>query len=84
MAKTKKIEVFSAGCSLCEGAVEAVKRLAGSSHEVVVYDMHQLEAASKAKQYGVSTVPSIVIDGKLARCCEGRGLDENVLRSALT
>jgi glutaredoxin 3 len=83
MAERKKIEVFSAGCCLCEGTIEVAKRLAGSSHEVVVYDMRQSEAASRAKQYGVHSIPGIVIDGKLANCCAGRGPDENVLRSAL-
>jgi hypothetical protein len=28
-------------------------------------------------------VPAVVIDGKLAGCCAGRGPDEQVLRSAL-
>jgi predicted DsbA family dithiol-disulfide isomerase len=45
--------------------------------------MQKAEAASKAKQYGVRSVPAVVIDGKLAGCCAGRGLDEHVLRSAL-
>jgi glutaredoxin len=45
--------------------------------------MHQSEIASKAKHYGVRSVPAIVIDGKLAGCCAGRGPYEHVLRSAL-
>jgi glutaredoxin len=83
MAK-KKVEVFSAGCSTCKETIELVKRLAGSSHEVVVHDMHKSDIASKAKQYGVRSVPAVVIDGKLAGCCTGRGPDELVLRSALS
>jgi glutaredoxin 3 len=57
--------------------------LAIASHEVVTHDMQRCEAASKAKQYGVRSVPAIVIDGRLARCCAGRGPDEHILRSAL-
>jgi glutaredoxin 3 len=83
MAARKKIEVFSAGCCVCEGAIEVAKRLAGSSHEVVVYDTRESEAAARAKQYGVHSIPAIVIHGKLAKCCAGRGPDESVLRSAL-
>jgi glutaredoxin 3 len=82
MANKKKIEVFSAGCSACKAAIEMVKRLAGS-HEVVIHDMNNFNIASKAKHYGVRTVPAVVIDGKLASCCAGRGPDEDVLRSAL-
>jgi glutaredoxin len=83
MTKKKKIEVFSAGCSTCKETIEVIQRLAGSSHEVVIHDMQNSEVASKAKQYGVRSVPAVVIDGKLAGCCAGRGPDENVLRSAL-
>ena len=83
MTAKKKIEVFSAGCSTCQETIELVKRIAGSSHEVVIHDMQQSEVASKAKQYGVRSVPAIVVDGKLAGCCAGRGPDEHVLRSAI-
>ena len=82
MSAKKKVEVFSAGCSACKETIETVKRLA-SSHEVVIHDMNRSEVASKAKEYGVRTVPAVVIDGKLASCCTNRGPDEHVLRSAL-
>jgi len=79
---TKKIEVFSAGCSACKETIEMVTRLAGK-HEVVIQDMHRAEVAAKAKGYGVRSVPAVVIDGKLASCCTGRGPEEHVLKSAL-
>ncbi len=83
MTTRKKIEVFIAGCSTCKETIELVKRIAGASHEVVIHDMHQSEVASKAKHYGVRSVPAIVVDGTLAGCCAGRGPDEHVLHSAL-
>jgi glutaredoxin 3 len=84
MSTTKrKIEVFSAGCSTCKETIETVKRLAGSLHEVIVHDMQKADIASKAKGYGVRSVPAVVVDGKLASCCAGRGPDEHVLREAL-
>jgi glutaredoxin len=78
----KKIEVFSAGCSTCTETIELVERLA-RNHEVVIHDMNKSEVATKAKDYGVRSVPAVVIDGKLASCCAGRGPDEHVLKSAL-
>jgi hypothetical protein len=78
----KKIEVFSAGCSVCNETIEMVKRLAGS-HDVVIHDMNKSEVAKKAKGYGVRSLPAVVIDGKLASCCAGRGPEEHVLKSAL-
>src|SRR5260370_36879081 len=62
------------------GSGAATKRIAGSSHEVEVHDMQKSDVASKAKYYGVRSVPAVVIDGKLASCCPGRGPEERVLR----
>lgn len=78
-----KIEIFSAGCKTCKDTIETVKKLVGSEHEVVVHDMHQHEAANRAAQHGIRSVPAVVINGKLAGCCAGRGVEENVLREAL-
>jgi tetratricopeptide (TPR) repeat protein len=35
--------------------------------------MQKSETASKAKNYGVRSIPAVVIDGILASCCAGRG-----------
>jgi hypothetical protein len=82
MSNKKKIEVFSAGCFTCRETIEKVKKLAGS-HEVVVHDMNKAEIASKAREFGIRSVPAVVIDGKLASCCAGRGPDEDILRAVL-
>ena len=81
--RKRKIEVFSAGCSACHQAVELVKRIAGSSHEVEIVDIHKHEVGSRAKHYGIRSVPAVVIDGKLAACCAGRGVREETIREAL-
>jgi len=78
-----KIEVFSAGCKVCTDTIDTVKKLAGSEHEVVVHEMQQKEVADRAAQHGVRSVPAVLINGKLAGCCAGRGVDECVLREAL-
>lgn len=81
MAKT--IEVYSAGCPTCRETIEMVKKLAGSQHEVRIRDMQQHETAAQARRLGIRSVPAVVVDGKLAGCCAGRGPDEAVLREAL-
>ena len=83
MSTKKKIEIVSAGCSTCKETIELVKRLAGSSHELLIHDMQKSETATKANNYGIRSVPAVVIDGRLASCCAGRGPEEHVLRSAL-
>jgi glutaredoxin len=82
MTIKRKIEIFSAGCPACVDAIKLVRSIACSSCEVEVLDMHKDAIATKAKQYGVRSVPAIVIDGKLADCCAGRGVDETYLKSA--
>ena len=78
----RKVEVFTAGCPACAETVKLVKEIACSSSEVEVLDMHKPEVATKAKQYGVKTVPAVAINGKLASCCAGAGPNEAALRSA--
>ena len=82
MSAKRKIEVFTAGCHVCEETVEMVNRIACPSCEVSVLDMKNPEVASRAKGLGISSVPAVVIDGKLPDCCAGRGPDETTLRAA--
>ena len=82
MSQKRKIEVFSAGCPACAETVKLVKQIACPSCEVEVLDMNKPDVATKARQYGVKTVPAVAIDGKLASCCTGSGPDEAALRSA--
>lgn len=82
MATKRKIEVFSAGCPACEETVQLVNRIACPSCEVSVLDMKEPAVAKRAKSLGVRSVPAVVIDGKLADCCAGRGPEEAALRAA--
>lgn len=82
MNAKRTIEVFSAGCPACEEAIRMVNRVACQSCEVSVLDMHNPTVAKRAKDLGIRSVPAVVIDGKPADCCAGRGPDEAALRSA--
>lgn len=82
MAEKRKIEVFSAGCPACEQTVQLVRRIACPSCEVTVLDMRKPGVATHAHSLGIRSVPAVVIDGKLADCCTGRGPEEAALRSA--
>jgi hypothetical protein len=44
--------------------------------------MNDPAVANRAKHFGIRSVPAVVIDGKLADCCTGRGVDEATLRAA--
>jgi glutaredoxin 3 len=82
MATKRTIEIFSAGCAACEETVTLVNQIACPSCDVTVLDMHNPEVARRAKQLGIRTVPAVVINGTLAACCAGRGVDEATLRAA--
>jgi glutaredoxin len=77
------IEIYSAGCATCKETVDLVKKIAGSDHEVRVHDMQHGETAARAKKLGIRSLPAVVVNGKLAGCCAGRGPSEHVLREAL-
>ncbi len=82
MNNKRRIEIFSAGCSVCDETIEFVKQIACPSCDVEILDMRETEVATKAKQYGIHSVPAVVVDGKLADCCAGRGVDLETLRNA--
>ncbi len=82
-AAKRKVEVFTAGCPLCDEAVALVKRIACPSCEVVVHDLRAGgEAEGRARSLGVSAVPAVVVDGRLADCCARGPVSEEVLRGA--
>lgn len=82
MNAKRKIEIFSAGCPVCKEAIERVKNMACASCDIAVLDMHAPDVADKAKALGILSVPAVVVDGKVADCCAGRGIDEAVLKAA--
>lgn len=82
MTTKRKVEVFSAGCPVCNEAVQLVQTVACPSCDVSVLDMNDPKVASRAKNLGVCSVPAVVIDGRLANCCSGRGPDEAALKAA--
>ena len=82
MAAKRTIEVFSANCPACDETIQLINRIACPSCEVTVLDMKNPTVASRAKKLGIRSIPAVVIDGRLADCCTGRGPVEATLRSA--
>ena len=82
MVETRVVEIYSAGCGVCEDAVLLVQRLACSSCDVRVLDMNDASIANRARELGIKAVPAVVVDGVLASCCTGAGPTEAALRQA--
>ena len=82
MTRQRTIEIFTAGCVLCEETVDLVNRIACPSCHITVLDMHDPVVAARAKSLGVRSVPAVAVDGSLAACCTDRGVDDAALRAA--
>ena len=82
MSNKRTIEIFSAGCAACQETIDLVNQVACPSCEVTILDMNDAAVATRAKGLGIRSVPAVVINGKLADCCAGRGPDEATLRAA--
>ncbi|HHL40874.1 MAG TPA: MerC family mercury resistance protein [Deltaproteobacteria bacterium] len=85
-AAKRKVEVFTAGCPLCDETVRLVRELACGDCEVTVYDLSQGcrsgECLDRARGYGITRVPSVVVDGRLAECCAGGAVTAEALKAA--
>ncbi|MFQ5736450.1 MAG: thioredoxin family protein [Thermodesulfobacteriota bacterium] len=67
----RTIEVFTAGCPLCNDTLELVRAaVKGCGCEVVERRCTGTECCTEAKDLGVKAVPTIVVDGVIA--FEGR------------
>ncbi|MHA2610638.1 MAG: thioredoxin family protein [bacterium JZ-2024 1] len=77
----RKIEIFTAGCPLCDAVVKIVQELACPSCEVKVYDLRK-EGGDEAKRYSISRVPTVVVEGKIADCCKTTGVDREILKAS--
>lgn len=82
----RKVEVFTSGCYLCEETVSLVKELACPNCDVSIYNLQEpcdsKECIDKAKEYGVASVPTVVIDGKIVECCQRDKISREALMSA--
>jgi glutaredoxin len=66
MPNKRKIEVFTAGCPLCNETLELVRRaVAACGCEVIEHRCSGTECCDEAKRYGVRAMPTVVVDGQI-------------------
>jgi len=80
--KTNKVEIFTAGCPICDETVEEVKNIF-SEKEIIIYNLIKALDLNKAKEYGINRVPSVVVNGRLLNCCKNNKVDKKELTEAL-
>ncbi len=66
--------------------LKMAKELACPSCDVHVHDLNKGcetdECRIEAEKYGIKTVPTVVIDGKVCSCCENQGANREDLKAA--
>ena len=78
----RTIEVFTAGCGVCDETLQRIRDIACSSCDVVVRDTHEAGVMERVRELGITMVPAVVVDGRLLeRGADGR-YDEQLLREA--
>lgn len=82
----RKIEVFTAGCPVCEPVVEMVQSLACDSCDVTVYSLSEQcdteICVDKVREYKITSLPAVAVNGELLSCCSGRGVSREQLLNA--
>jgi hypothetical protein len=82
MTEKRRVEVFTAGCAVCQGVVEMVNELACPNCDVTIYNLNKNEGVDEAKVYGVTALPSIVVNGELLECCKRGPITKDDLKAA--
>ena len=70
----RQIEIFTAGCPVCEPVVALVKETACENCEITIHNLSEqnenTDGITKMKKYGVKRLPAIAVNGKLINCCK--------------
>ena len=66
---------------MCDETVSLVKGLTCESCDVTVYNLNE-SGMDKAKEYGIASVPTVVVDGKVLDCCKRRKPTADDLKAA--
>ncbi len=82
----RQIEIFTAGCPVCEPVVQLVKETTCGNCEITTYDLVKLcedkICLQKLEEYGVKRIPAIAVNGKLLNCCQNNVITKEDLISA--
>lgn len=67
MKQAHTIEIFSAGCPLCKNIMDDIQIGKCQGCSQTIYDINRIteKVKIKMKEYGITSVPSTVIDGNI-------------------
>jgi len=71
-----KIEVLGTGCSKCQALTEATKKAV--AQKGIFVQIEKVEDIMKIMEYGVTSTPALVVDGKVLSSGKLLSVDEIV------
>jgi len=75
----KQVDIFTAGCPVCEPVVQLVKATAGANCNITVYNLSESRHKDILKKYKLTRLPAVAVDGKLLDCCKNIGITKEDL-----
>ena len=82
MTQKREVEVFTAGCPICQGVVDMVDELSCPACDVAIYKLNHKEGVEEANAYGVTALPAVVVNGQLLECCKRSPITRDELQAA--
>ncbi len=78
-----RIEIFTAGCPLCDETVKEIENNF-SENEINIYNLNESrKVGEKSKSYGINKIPAVVVNGNLLNCCKSDKVNIKEIKDAL-
>lgn len=78
----KQVEIFTAGCPVCEPVVQLVKDTAGTHCDITIHNLSEDPNNAICKKYNLTRLPAVAVDGKLLNCCKNIAITKDDLIGA--
>lgn len=78
----RQIEIFKAGCPVCEPIVQIVKDTAGITYDITFHNLSESCDGDICKKYNVKRIPAVALDGKLLDRCTNIEITKDDLTNA--
>lgn len=83
MPENHRIEIFTAGCPICQKTVaELASAPPCRDCETIIVETQDPAGAERARELGVKRLPAVAVDGKLLQCCASGPIDPEELKQA--
>ncbi|MBW1980536.1 MAG: thioredoxin family protein [Deltaproteobacteria bacterium] len=82
MTEKRKVEIFTAGCPVCQDVVDTARELACPDCELTIYDLSKKEGVKEAQAYKITALPAVAVNGRLLECCQRAPITREALTAA--